>query len=285
MSAMPIEGLKVLAAEFDIFLVDQFGVLHDGSVAYPGAAAALRQLKRAGKTIVLLSNSGRRSGPNRERMDRLGFDPESYDSIISSGEVAWHLLATGALEGAPGPGAKCLLLARRDDTSAIDGLPFARTQSAAEADFIMLTGSDGDTRSMAEYQATLAGPATRRVPCICTNPDKILLTPHGESFGAGRIAELYEENGGPVFWVGKPHPEMYRFALAELGNPPCARIVAIGDSVEHDIVGAARFGFRTVLATCGIHAGSDDAALAALYERHGAVPDYVIPRFAWAWRE
>lgn len=281
MSATPIDSLQALAAEFDIFLVDQFGVLHDGSVAYPGAAAALRQLKRAGKTIVLLSNSGRRAGPNRERMDRLGFDPESYDSIISSGEVAWHLLATGALEGAPGPGAKCLLLARRDDTSAIDGLPFARTQSAADADFVMLGGSDGDTRSMAEYQAILAGPAARGVPCLCTNPDKILLTPQGESFGAGRIAELYEENGGPVIWVGKPHAEIYRYALAELGDPPRARIVAIGDSVEHDIVGAARFGLHTVLATCGIHAGLDGAALAALYKRHGAVPDYVVPRFSW----
>jgi HAD superfamily hydrolase (TIGR01459 family) len=115
-----IRGVEALLEIFDVFLVDQFGVLHDGSVPYPGAVDSLKWLKAAGKRVILLSNSGRRVGPNVQRAARLGFTPDSYDEIISSGEVAWHLLKEGALGLDLAPGAECLLISRDDDTTAIE---------------------------------------------------------------------------------------------------------------------------------------------------------------------
>ncbi|RUY94525.1 TIGR01459 family HAD-type hydrolase, partial [Mesorhizobium sp. M7A.F.Ca.CA.002.15.1.1] len=82
MSAKTIErldGLGPLAERYNVFLLDQFGVLHDGTRPYPGAAAALSALKRAGKTVVLVSNSGRRAQPNESRLMKLGFEPGSWD--------------------------------------------------------------------------------------------------------------------------------------------------------------------------------------------------------------
>ena len=82
-----LNGLAELADRFDVFVLDQFGVLHDGSTPYPGAVDALRLLKAAGKHILLLSNSGKRSAPNEARLVRLGFEPDSWDHFLSSGEV------------------------------------------------------------------------------------------------------------------------------------------------------------------------------------------------------
>ena len=59
-----IEGLRAIADRFDAVLVDQYGVLHDGRRAFPGAADCLRALRAAGKRIAVVSNSGKRAGPN-----------------------------------------------------------------------------------------------------------------------------------------------------------------------------------------------------------------------------
>jgi HAD superfamily hydrolase (TIGR01459 family) len=263
---------------FDTFLVDQFGVLHGGSAAYPGALDAMRRLKDAGKRVFILSNSGRRAVPNCERIAAMGFNTMHYDELISSGEVAWQLLAAGKL-GVP-HNARVLLLARRGDLSAIQGLEFRPVQSAVEADFVLIGGSDGDRLTLQDYSSLLAPPAQAGIPCICTNPDKVMLTPVGPRFGAGRIAELYEELGGQVTWIGKPYPHIYEFAMSRLGDSLPDRVVAIGDSIEHDIAGGTAAGLRTVLVLSGILAGADAAALTALYEAHQARPDYLLQRFA-----
>ena len=100
-----------------------------------------------------------------------------------------------------------------------------------------------------------------------------MLTPVGPRFGAGQIGELYESLGGQVTWVGKPYPDMYRFAFRRIGDP-AARIVAVGDSIEHDIAGGKAAGIATAFIRGGILAEADDAELAALFARYGAVPDY-----------
>lgn len=277
---LAVGGIAALLDRFDVFLVDQFGVLLDGRAAYAGAAETLARLKAAGKTVVLLSNSGRRAGPNEARLARLGFSRRSYDFLVSSGEVAWQLLAEGRFGPTPLQGSKCLLLARDRDLSAVEGLGLERTEDGGDADFVLLAGSEGDRLSLDDYSALLAPAAARGVPLLCTNPDRIMLTPLGPRFGAGRIAELYQALGGAVTWVGKPHPAIYRFALARLGGPP-GRIVAVGDSIEHDVAGARAAGLSAALVRTGVHAECGAAALAALYRAHGATPDFLLPRFAW----
>lgn len=272
--------LAELVEMHDIFFVDQFGVLHDGQKPYDGAVKALSRLKKAGKTIVLLSNSGRRAKPNEERVLRLGFEPGSWDHFISSGEVAWRLIDGGKLP-VPKAGGRCLLIAREGDRSAIDGLPWQTVDDSAGADLVLIAASEGDRLTLDDYRVLLAPAAAKRTPALCTNPDRIMLTAVGPRFGAGRIAELYEELGGSVMRIGKPFPEIYRAALVATGSPPPARVVCIGDSVEHDIAGAAAVGLRSALVRSGILADVPDAELPDIYAEEGAAPDYVIPTFAW----
>ena len=276
-NGVAIGGLREIADRYDAFFVDQFGVLHDGTAPYDGAVETLRRLTAAGKRVVVLSNSGKRSAPNAARLERLGFPRASWTHFLSSGEVAWSILAAESSERRR----SCLLLARDKDRSAIEGLPIDVAADAAECEFVLIAGSEGDMWSLDDYAAALTPAAERGAPAYCTNPDREMLTPQGLRFGAGRIAELYEELGGTVTWIGKPFPEIYAAARRAVADVPAERVLCIGDSVEHDIAGAKRAQLASLLVTSGIHAGADQARLHALYADAGATPDYVAPGFRW----
>ncbi len=273
-------SLADLASEADVFLVDQFGVLHDGITPYPGAIEALVRLKAAGKTVVLLSNSGKRARPNEERLLGLGFQPGSWDLFLTSGEVAWQRFS-GKLDHPALPAkTRCLMIARDQDRGAIAGLDFQLVHFSEDAEIVLLSGSEGDRYPLVHYHDLLAPAVAAGAHCFCTNPDKVMLTSRGPKFGAGAIAELYEILGGKVTWIGKPFPEIYRVALRLLGNPDPARVIGIGDSLEHDIAGARAAGLSSALTRSGILADHSEAELEDLFEAH-ARPDFILPRFAW----
>ncbi len=280
-SPQTVADLRPLAERFDVFFIDQFGVLHDGVAPYPGAVEALASLKAAGKSIVLISNSGKRSSLNEERLVDLGFQAGSWDIFLSSGEVAWRKFA-GQLDGNRlAAGTRCLLLSRGKDRSAIDGLDIELVEGGADAEVVLLSGSEGDTKPMEFYRALLAPAARSGVPLICTNPDKVMLTEAGLKFAAGAIADLYEGMGGKVERIGKPFPVIYEVALRDLGNPPREKIVGIGDSVEHDIAGAKGAGLAAALVRSGILADLGPAELEEAFARYGAAPDFVLLNFVW----
>ena len=270
-----ITGLAEIINRYDAFLIDQFGVLRDGRGPYPDAAETLVALKAGGKRNIILSNSGKRSQENSVRLAELGFDPQSWDWFLTSGETAWRIMAKEAGHAA----AKCLLISRDNDTSPLDGLDIVRTDQADDADIILIAASQGDVHTLSYYEDLLGPAARKKIPCLCTNPDKIMLTRAGTAFGAGRIAELYQELGGTVRWIGKPFPDIYDQAREFLGDIPPDRICCIGDSIEHDIAGAAAAGFASVLVTTGIlqHASAEDRT--RLFEAHGAEPDFILPMF------
>lgn len=275
-----IDGIGPLAERYDVFLLDQFGVLHDGRRPYPGAVEALSALKRAGKAIVLISNSGKRAGPNESRLLKLGFEAGSWDHFVSSGEVAWQSFRDMAASGTLRPNTKCLLISRDDDRSAIEGLPFALTKSGDDAELVLISASEGDRYDLEHYRRLLASAAARQVPCFCTNPDTTMLTAVGPRFGAGRLADLYESLGGSVTRIGKPYAPIFDAALALVGNPDRSTVVCVGDSVEHDIAGGRAAGVATTLVLSGILADTPD--LAVLFETLGACPDYTTDRFRFS---
>jgi HAD superfamily hydrolase (TIGR01459 family) len=264
--------LRELAPLYDIFFVDQFGVLHDGTRPYPGAVDALRRLHGERRKVVILSNSGKRSAANEARLAALGFDPSGWTLFLSSGEVAWKMLEARPADARP---QRCLVLSRDADASPIEGLGIAQTDSAEDADLVLIAGSEAPQRTLDDYRGLLSPAAARGVRALCVNPDVTMLVPGGMAFGSGRIARLYEELGGSVTWIGKPHPEIYRAAFAIVGN---GRALGIGDSVEHDVVGAKGAGADAALVLGGIHAGDDPEAL---YARYGAKADHVLAKFAW----
>lgn len=279
--AVAIAGMRELAGRHPVFFVDQFGVLHDGTSPYPGAVDCLAALKAAGGRIVLISNSGRTGGYNAARLQEIGFSPELYDHFVTSGDVAFALLAGPGRLVPPGPGTRCLTVSGVGDRNLATALGFSEAETGEAADFVVIAGSRGDVVPLDTYRDLLAPAALRRVPAVCTNPDLVMLTKVGPRFGAGRIAEIYEDMGGPVTYVGKPYPAIYAHAARLAGVQDPAQVVCVGDSVEHDIRGAADFGARSALVRTGVNAVLADDELALLEAREGVSPDYRLPSFRW----
>lgn len=265
-----------IAAKFDGVFMDQYGVLHDGSRLYPGAGEALRGLRALGVKVAILSNSGRSGQENAQRMAKLGLSPDLYDRFVTSGDAAEALLKG---EGSPAPlsaSTRCLALSSDGGPDFAQALGVRSASDGGEADLVVISGSQGDRFSLDHYRRILAPAAARKVPCLCANPDRLMLTAAGVAFGAGRIAELYEELGGSVIWIGKPYLPIYQAAAAQIGIADPARLLCVGDSVEHDVVGAHRFGAAALLVRTGILARLDERELAAEFEKHQATPEYVV---------
>ena len=248
-----LAGIDPLLDRYDGFLVDKFGVIFDGVRVMAGAREALALLQRAGKRVVILSNSGRRSAPNEDRLARLGIGRDLYQDLVSSGEATWQGLRYGTDATFAGLGRRCLFFSRGGDRSTVDGLGLALVDTAATADFILLAGLDHDEAARARCDDQLARAAARGLPLLCANPDLVSLEHDSQVEGPGAFAARYAAAGGEVRYVGKPWPVVYRAALALLGLPR-ARVLAIGDSLDHDIAGAAPLGIDGALPIEGVHA-------------------------------
>jgi HAD superfamily hydrolase (TIGR01459 family) len=273
-----VPNVDALIADHDVFLVDQFGTVHDGAAPYPGAVAALRRLRAAGRRVVLLSNSGQRNEISERRLRKIGIPQDSYDLSITSGEVTWLLLSEGRIACARGV-RRCLLLEHSRGGLPLGALGMTLVERAEDAELVVIAGSRADVMPLADYETMLAPAARAGVPALCINPDRTMLTPSGFAPGAGCIGELYQLLGGDVTWIGKPHPAIYEAVLAQLGEPARARVAGVGDSVEHDIAGAKGVGCRAWLVRAGIIEGADDAAIAGECTRFGAEPDGVLEAF------
>jgi HAD superfamily hydrolase (TIGR01459 family) len=276
---MPLEiaTLEPLAEQFELFLLDQFGVLHNGFALYPETVNALARLRTLGRRSVIISNSGKRAAQNVQRMTRMGIGPDHYDAMVTSGEIAWLELAERMGSAASSEPLRCFLISTHGDTSPVAGLGLNLVDQSADAQRVLIAGAEVERYSLEDYCDQLADAAHAGVPCICTNPDRIALTPSGTTFGPGRIAERYEAMGGTVTWVGKPFPAIYEHARNLFPQIPAERIVCIGDSIQHDIAGAQAAGFASALVRTGIFADADAASLETLYDTYGATPDFVLP--------
>lgn len=277
--------LAALMPRHDGFLLDQWGVLHDGIRPYPGAVAALEMLRQAGKRVIILSNSGRLGAENAVLLAKMGFAGELYDEVVSAGDDAREALAARDEPFHRALGRRCLLLARDGEAHLAEGLALDLVDDVAVADFILLMTMDPPRQSVAGWMGVLRTASERRLPMVCANPDLHRASPDGGLQEApGLVARAYEQLGGTVRYHGKPQPRIYRTCLAKLGLDR-SRVVAIGDSLEHDIAGAEAAGIDSVFIGGGIHRGEigwngaamDLASCLALFARFGRAPTYALP--------
>lgn len=278
--ARAIEGLAVVASAYDGFCIDQFGVMHDGSAPYPGAVEALQRLTEAGKAVVVLTNSGKRAAPNIARIVSLGFPRDSFTALVSSGEVAWDGLRTGRLGKPFVAGARLGVIGKAGDDYGLDGLDLTLLEDWERADGLLILGSDCPRTSLSAYRSLLAPAARSGIPALCCNPDLTMLTRSGLQPSAGAIAALYAELGGPVDFIGKPHAAIYRQAGRLSGLKP-GRMLAIGDSLDHDIAGGAAAGLSTALVRTGVLAGLDADDFDRMVSAAPQQPDFILPGLRW----
>jgi HAD superfamily hydrolase (TIGR01459 family) len=275
-----IDGLREIADQFELYLVDQYGVLHDGVAAYPGAIEAMARIASGGRDVIVLTNSGKDACDNLDRLKKLGFSG-SHFRVLSSGEVGLQLVRSGGLGPRFRTGAQVCVVGRSGDRYALLSDEFELVDRPADAAFLVFAGSDAPRTSLATYRAQLQAAAQAGVPAICVNPD-ITMIRDGELVPApGAIARIYEELGGQVDYVGKPHAALFRHALSLTARDVHARAVMIGDSPEHDVRGGKAMGISTLLVRTGIHQSLTEPELLSLCAAHAAIPDFLAATFNW----
>jgi len=245
-----------LDPKYRLILCDVWGVIHDGVHLYPGAAERLRQWRREGRFVVLITNAPRTAQAVERQLARLGLPSDAYDAVATSGEAGIQALnALGKPVGFLGTAADREILEGR-------GIRISETQDFTD---LACAGLEEARPDVEDYRADLERWATQDVHMHCLNPDRMVVRGGIPEPCAGAIADLYQDLGGRVTWYGKPHPPIYRHALNVAGDPPADEVLAVGDALRTDILGAARMGFDTVYIAGGIHAGEqfpDDFAAA-----------------------
>jgi HAD superfamily hydrolase (TIGR01459 family) len=249
-----IVGLRELAPRYDGFILDLWGVIHDGVAPVPGAIDCLRSLIRNGKRIVLLSNAPRRADDVVRRITEVGVPAGLYHDVMSSGEEAWQ-----HLKGRDDPfyaalGRRCLHIGSERDLEIREGLELEYVDCPEEAQFILNTGPAGWDDRIEDYEPLLRKAIDRDLPMVCANPDLVVMRGSTLHLCAGALARWYEEAGGRVRWHGKPFPSVYDSCLRLLDIADRSRILAVGDSLRTDIAGAAGAGIDSLLIAGGIHA-------------------------------
>jgi HAD superfamily hydrolase (TIGR01459 family) len=285
-----LTGFAPLADRFDGFILDLWGVIHDGVQAFPAAVDCLHRLRAAGKPTLLLSNVPR---PNRDAqalMQRMGITDDLYTDILTSGEAVQRALRNPPDLWWAELGQRVFHLGPERDRGVLDGLKLTPMPDPTAANFVLNTGPDDhrNPSDMAEFEPVLQECARHHLPMICANPDLVVIRGGVRVLCAGALAERYRELGGDVRSLGKPDPAIYQPVLERLGLPP-DRILAVGDALHTDIAGAQGVGIAACWVLGGVHAaklrdahGQFDIAQAETEAKEaGLSPLAALPYFTW----
>ena len=238
--------LDALPERYRLILCDIWGVVHDGVDLYPGAADRLVQWKQEGRTLVLITNAPRTAEAVEQQLSRLGLPKGAWDGIATSGEAG--IAALNAI------GAPVGFIGTQEDREILEDRGVA-ISDGDHVEQLACTGLDSDRRHVEDYRAQLEELADRDVLLHCLNPDRIVVRGGTTEPCAGALADIYLGLGGRVEWYGKPFPAIYRHALKLAGSPPADEVLAIGDGLQTDVLGAAHMGFDAIFVAGGIHAG------------------------------
>lgn len=278
--------LSQLVGDKDVILSDVWGVVHNGVVAHPAAGEALANFRAKGGTVVMISNAPRPADQIEIMFAKLGVRRDAWDAIVTSGDVTrtWVREQAGQRIHHIGP-------ERDAPVFAGTGVELSSLERASAA---VCTGLfDDETETPDDYAEQLAVMHARDMLMVCANPDIVVERGNKLIWCAGAIAQRYEEMGGRVMWCGKPHGPIYDLALKTAaglrgGETPHERVLAIGDAMRTDILGAMSQNIDALFLASGIHghevmrAGKIDAeAYATLLNDSGGKPVAAAAMLNW----
>jgi HAD superfamily hydrolase (TIGR01459 family) len=243
-----INSISEIVHEYDAIVFDQWGVLHDGRNPFEGTIECLHSLRKSNVKLAVLSNSGKRSQPNAERIAKMGFSSTLFEVIMTSGEALWTDISSNIINE------KKFFPIERDKGDAklwAESLDVSFEDTVHSAQAILLMGlPDGD--DLINWTDFLEIALDLNLPLYCSNPDLLSPRPGGKLItAAGVLAHHYRDRGGRVVFYGKPHEKIFKNLQNILNSK---RILMVGDSLDHDILGGFSAGWDTLLVKCGIHA-------------------------------
>ena len=255
-------GLSEIADRYDAVLCDVWGVIHNGRAAFDAACDALVRFREGGGKVCLITNAPVPKQQVIDYFEPLGVPAAAYDDCVSSGDatreelqrrkdqVFWRMGVNSRWER---------------DPFLYEGLDLSFGEPE-EADVLLCVGlRDSLNDHPSDYADEMRPGVDRNIPMICANPDKQVRIGGKLHWCAGALAEIHKDYGGEVVYGGKPHAPIYRlaFAAAEKARGcdiDTTRVLALGDGLKTDILGANRAGIGAVLVTGagGVHDADGD---------------------------
>jgi len=272
---MHIDALSEISGRYKAILCDIWGVVHNGVRPFAPAVAALKEARQSGIAVVLITNAPRPRSAVEGQLAGLGVDRESWDRIVTSGDVTRELIQTGPR--------KIYHLGPDRDLEIYDDLDVELVEEF-EANAVVCTGLfDDETETPEDYAELLQRFRSRNLPFVCANPDIVVERGHKLVWCAGALARDYGQLGGRTLIAGKPFKPIYDLAMREAvdlrGATSVDEALAIGDGMLTDVKGAADYGLDYVYISGGIHSreygdpdGPDRAQLEQYLGDHGRQP-------------
>ena len=255
---------------YDTFVIDLWGVMHDGIKLNDGAMEAVAQLKIKSKKIVFLSNAPRPSAKVVDFLLKMKMKKNYLSNVMTSGEAAMQAINQNKF------GKKFFHLGPSRDSSIFKKVKDNKTE-IDDCDFILCTGLfDENEDNMDYYKNLLLKHVSKKL--VCTNPDLIVHRGNKEEYCAGYIAKIFEELGGKVTYYGKPHKEIYQICLK-----PNEKVLAIGDNLRTDIKGANNLNKDCLFITNGVHRNefNSNLELQKLLNKYKVKANYFQKELQW----
>ena len=273
-----IKSLIEIIHNYENYIIDQWGVMHDGIYGFDHAIEAINYLEKKNKNLFVISNSSKRKKSSEERLPHLGFKKNSFIKIITSGEVIWNTIKreySGMKKQK-----KCFHIydeRKEDGLLYREGLNLIFTEKIEYADFILACTPFANLQPV-DYIPILDKAIEKNLLMYCANPDFETIERNNDQniFCMGAIADIYKKMGGEVISQGKPEVDVYLEASNSF-NLDKSKTIAIGDSLFHDIKGANNFSIDSILVKSGIH--KDLNNINNIIKNHQILPTYIIDNF------
>tara|TARA_B100002052_G_scaffold104926_1_gene96682 strand:- start:327 stop:1139 length:813 start_codon:yes stop_codon:yes gene_type:complete len=270
MKIKKLDHLSEIYNEYDAFLIDLWGVMHNGIRLNKSAINVVQKLEEEGKKIIFLSNAPRPVKQVIEFLKKMKMEEKFLKNVLTSGEAALNSLREKKF------GEKFYHLGPTRDNSLFSDIKKDKT-SIGECDFILCTGLLSGKEDNLNYHEKLLKDYTQK-KLICTNPDLTVHRGGTEEYCAGKIAEIFEELGGEVIYFGKPHKEIYLSCL-----DMSQKTLVIGDNLKTDIKGANNMKLDSIFITDGIHRSeiNNDEGLKELLKEHNVFTKFFQNELTW----
>jgi len=265
-----LEHLSKIYTSYDTFIIDLWGVMHNGITLNDNAIHVANQLLKNLKKIVFLSNAPRPTNTVINFLKKINMEEDLLKNVVTSGEAALNAINTNKY------GESFFHLGPTKDQSLYKDVKKNKTE-ITKSDYILCTGLLDDHEEDLEYHKMFLKKWVSK-KLICTNPDLIVHRGKKKEYCAGAVAEIFESLGGTVVYFGKPHKEIYNMCFKN-GE----RVLAIGDNLKTDIKGANNLKIDSVFITNGIHKSEFKNAneLESLLTKYKVQANYFQSELTW----
>ena len=246
-----IVNFRNISDQYNIYLVDLWGVIHNGVKLFDNAIYVLKKLKNENKKVVLISNAPRTNETVKKFLLKLNFELNLIDILITSGDVSRHYILENNDK-------KFYHLGPSKDDDLFYGIKNI-TKNANDSDEVVCTGLvDKIGQDISNYQNLFIELINKEKVFICANPDEVVSRGDKIEFCAGALAKYFKKLGGKVKYFGKPYVDIYNYAEDQINKKFGSiieknKILAVGDNLKTDISGAQNYEIDSLLILNGIY--------------------------------